>query len=112
MPTISATAAAAATPASSRRSSVVGRDRPRDRVGGWRAASTVERQRTLAGHVTALDWIIVAFALFAALSGWMQGFLVGAATLAGFALGLFAGGRLGSMLVAGGSSSPYAPLFS
>jgi len=62
--------------------------------------------------VTALDWLIVAFALVAAAAGWLQGFLVGAATLAGFAAGLFLGGRLGAMLVDEGSASPYAPLFS
>lgn len=61
--------------------------------------------------MTLLDWLIVVFALLAATAGWMQGFLVGAATMAGFAAGLVAGGRLGARLVEEGSSSPYAPLF-
>jgi S1-C subfamily serine protease len=61
--------------------------------------------------VTELDWIIVALALVAAFSGYAQGFLVGAATLVGFAGGLFLGGRVGAAVVASGSQSPYAPLF-
>jgi S1-C subfamily serine protease len=61
--------------------------------------------------VTALDWIIVALTLLTALAGFFQGFVVGVATLLGFAIGLFAGGRLGSALVANGAQSPYAPLF-
>jgi S1-C subfamily serine protease len=58
-----------------------------------------------------LDWIIIVLTLLAALAGYLQGFLVGAATLAGFAGGLVLGGRLGTALVEGGSASPYAPLF-
>jgi S1-C subfamily serine protease len=61
--------------------------------------------------VTALDWIIVALTVMTAFAGFFQGFVVGAATLAGFAGGLFAGARLGQSLVAAGSESPYAPLF-
>jgi S1-C subfamily serine protease len=61
--------------------------------------------------VTALDWLIVVFAILAALTGWSQGFVVGAAALAGFVGGLLLGGRLGAALVDQGSSSPYAPLF-
>jgi S1-C subfamily serine protease len=61
--------------------------------------------------VTALDWIIVALTIATAVAGFFQGFVVGAATLAGFAGGLFAGARLGQSLVADGSASPYAPLF-
>jgi S1-C subfamily serine protease len=61
--------------------------------------------------VTALDWIIVALTVMTAVAGFFQGFVVGAATLAGFAGGLFAGARLGQSLVAAGSESPYAPLF-
>ena len=37
--------------------------------------------------------------------------MVGAATLAGFAAGLFVGARLGQAVVSAGSESPYAPLF-
>jgi S1-C subfamily serine protease len=61
--------------------------------------------------VTALDWIIVALTVFTAAAGYFQGFLVGAATLAGFAGGLFAGARIGQAVFASGSHSPYAPLF-
>jgi S1-C subfamily serine protease len=61
--------------------------------------------------VTALDWIIVVLTLFTAAAGYFQGFLVGAATLAGFAGGLFAGARIGQAVFAAGSESPYAPLF-
>lgn len=62
--------------------------------------------------MTALDWIIVALTLLTALAGYFQGFVVGVATLLGFAVGLFAGGRLGAALIAHGAQSPYAPLFS
>jgi S1-C subfamily serine protease len=61
--------------------------------------------------VTALDWIIVALTLTTAVAGYFQGFLVGAATLAGFAGGLFVGARVGQAVVSAGSQSPYAPLF-
>jgi len=61
--------------------------------------------------VTSVDWIIVALTLVAAFAGYAQGFLVGAATLAGFAGGLFLGGRVGALVVSSGSQSPYAPLF-
>src|SRR3954449_7952442 len=61
--------------------------------------------------MTSLDWIIVALTLVAAFAGWAQGFVVGAATLAGFAGGLFLGGRIGSRVLSSGSQSPYAPLF-
>jgi S1-C subfamily serine protease len=61
--------------------------------------------------VTALDWIIVALTLGTAAAGFFQGFVVGAATLVGFAGGLLVGARLGQSLVSGGSESPYAPLF-
>lgn len=58
-----------------------------------------------------LDWGIVAFAVVLAFWGYRQGLIVGAATLAGFALGALIGGRLAPQLLDGGSSSPYAPLF-
>lgn len=61
--------------------------------------------------MTLLDWIIVALTLFTAAAGYFQGFVVGAATLVGFAGGLFAGARLGQAIVSAGSQSPYAPLF-
>src|SRR4051794_17337890 len=61
--------------------------------------------------MTSLDWIIVALTLVAAFAGYARGFVVGAATLAGFAGGLFLGGRVGGLVVDSGSQSPYAPLF-
>jgi S1-C subfamily serine protease len=62
--------------------------------------------------MTTLDWLIVAFVLLMAIWGYLQGLVVSALSLAGFALGAFAGSRVGPLLLAGGSSSPYAPLFS
>ena len=62
--------------------------------------------------MTAIDWIIVAFVALMALWGYAQGLVVSALSLAGFAGGAFAGSRLAPLLLAEGSSSPYAPLFS
>jgi S1-C subfamily serine protease len=62
--------------------------------------------------MTALDWIIVAFILLMAVWGYLQGLVVSALSLGGFALGAFIGSRVGPLLLADGSSSPYAPLFS
>src|SRR5919198_5748413 len=62
--------------------------------------------------MTALDWIIVAFIVLMAVWGYLQGLVVSALSLGGFALGAFVGSRVGPLLLAGGSSSPYAPLFS
>ncbi|HYP55029.1 MAG TPA: MarP family serine protease [Solirubrobacterales bacterium] len=61
--------------------------------------------------MTVLDWAIVAFTLALGLWGWRQGLIVGALTLAGFGVGVFAGGRLAPLLLSEGSKSPYAPLF-
>ena len=44
--------------------------------------------------VTAVDWIIVAFVALMALWGYAQGLVVSALSLAGFAVGAFAGSRL------------------
>ncbi len=60
--------------------------------------------------VTVLDWAIVAFTIALGLWGYRQGLIVGAMTLVGFALGAFAGGRLGPLVLSQGSESPYAPL--
>ena len=62
--------------------------------------------------MTTLDWIIVAFVLLMAVWGYLQGLVVSALSLGGFALGAFVGSRVGPLLLTGGSSSPYAPLFS
>jgi len=61
--------------------------------------------------VTVLDWLIVAFAVVLACFGFWQGFIVGVLSFTGFALGAFLGTRLGPLLLARGSSSPYAPAF-
>jgi S1-C subfamily serine protease len=61
--------------------------------------------------MTVLDWAIVAFTLALAAWGYRQGLIVGVLTLVGFGAGAFAGSRLGPLLLAEGSKSPYAPLF-
>jgi S1-C subfamily serine protease len=61
--------------------------------------------------VTKLDWIIVAFAAILASFGFRQGFIVGALSFTGFAIGAFLGTRLGPLLLPKGSASPYAPAF-
>jgi S1-C subfamily serine protease len=61
--------------------------------------------------VTAIDWIIVAFALLMAFQGLRSGFIVGVLSLVGFVAGAFLGTRIGPLLLPSGSSSPYAPLF-
>ena len=60
--------------------------------------------------MTVLDWAIVAFTIALALWGYRQGLIVGAMTLVGFGAGAFAGSRLGPLILAEGSESPYAPL--
>jgi S1-C subfamily serine protease len=61
--------------------------------------------------VTAIDWIILAFAGGLALIGYRQGFIVGALSLGGFIVGAIVGTRVGAAIIGDGSSSPYAPLF-
>ena len=61
--------------------------------------------------MTGLDWIIVAFAAILAAFGFRRGFIVGALSFGGFALGAFLGTRLAPLLLSQGSSSPYAPVF-
>ncbi len=61
--------------------------------------------------MTILDWGIVAFAVALGVWGFRQGLIVGALTLVGFGAGVFAGSRLGTLLLSEGSKSPYAPLF-
>ena len=51
------------------------------------------------------------FTLLMALWGYMQGLIVGALSLAGFAAGAAVGSRLGPLLLEDGSRSPYAPVF-
>ena len=61
--------------------------------------------------MNAVDWIILGLVLLLALFGYAQGFIAGAMSLAGFAVGAFVGTRFGPMLLPEGSDSPYAPLF-
>lgn len=61
--------------------------------------------------MTTIDWLIVGFTLLMALWGYAQGLVVSALSLTGFAAGALAGSRLGPLLLAEGSRSPYAPLF-
>src|ERR1700759_1523506 len=60
--------------------------------------------------VSALDWVIVAFTVLLAFYGYVQGFIVGALSLVGFAVGAFLGTRLAPLLLTQGDHSPYAPL--
>jgi S1-C subfamily serine protease len=62
--------------------------------------------------MTTLDWIIVAFIALMAVWGYLQGLVVSALSLGGFAIGAFTGSRLAPLLLQQGASSPYAPLFS
>ena len=61
--------------------------------------------------MTPVDWAIVAFCALLALYGYLQGFIVGALSLVGFAAGAFIGTRLGPLLLSGGDHSRYAPVF-
>jgi hypothetical protein len=60
--------------------------------------------------MTPLDWIIVVFAAVMIVAGYGRGLVVGGLALLGFAVGAFAGSRLGPMLLDEGSASPWAPL--
>lgn len=60
--------------------------------------------------MTVLDWGIVAFTLALGLWGYRQGLIVGTLTLIGFAVGAFAGSRIGPLVLNQGAESPYAPL--
>jgi hypothetical protein len=60
--------------------------------------------------MTVLDWGIAAFTLALGLWGYRQGLIVGTLTLIGFAVGAFAGSRIGPLVLNQGSESPYAPL--
>ncbi len=66
---------------------------------------------TLAGGpVSLVDWIIVLFTVLMAVYGYLQGLIVGALSLIGFAVGAFVGARLAPGLLSRGASSPYAPV--
>ncbi|MGI8863466.1 MAG: MarP family serine protease [Solirubrobacteraceae bacterium] len=61
--------------------------------------------------MTAIDWVIIAFTVLLAFYGYLQGFIVGALSLAGFALGAFLGTRIGPLLLPSGSHSQYSAVF-
>jgi S1-C subfamily serine protease len=61
--------------------------------------------------VSVLDWVILGFTALLALYGYVQGFLVGALSLIGFAVGGFLGTRIAPLLLHGDRRSTYAPLF-
>jgi S1-C subfamily serine protease len=60
--------------------------------------------------VTRVDWIALAIAGLAALSGLRRGLVATAFSLAGLAAGAVIGARLAPQFLHGGSSSPYTPL--
>jgi S1-C subfamily serine protease len=59
--------------------------------------------------MTLVDWLAVGLVLAAALGGAAQGALWSGLSLVGMAAGAVLGGRLAPLLLAHGSSSPYAP---
>ena len=61
--------------------------------------------------MTVLDWVILAFTVLLAVYGYLQGFVVGALSLIGFAIGAFLGTRIAPLLLHGGDRSQDAPLF-
>jgi S1-C subfamily serine protease len=61
--------------------------------------------------MTFVDWLIVLFTVLLALRGYSRGFVVGALSLIGFAVGAYVGTRIGPLLLPHGDHSPYAPLF-
>lgn len=61
--------------------------------------------------MTGLDWIILIVAIAAAFHGALRGFLAGSLALAGFLGGAWLGARLGPMVLPGGETSPWSPLF-
>jgi S1-C subfamily serine protease len=60
--------------------------------------------------MTVVDWVIVGFTALLALHGYSRGFIVGAMSLIGFALGAVLGARLAPLVLSRGDRSPYAPL--
>jgi S1-C subfamily serine protease len=60
--------------------------------------------------ITTIDLLIVAFTVLLAIYGYVQGFIVGALSLVGFAIGALLGTRLAPLILNEGARSPYAPL--
>jgi S1-C subfamily serine protease/uncharacterized membrane protein required for colicin V production len=61
--------------------------------------------------MTVTDGVILLVVVLMAVQGFFRGFIVGAMALVGFIGGAAIGTRIGPLLLHGGSSSPYAPLF-
>ncbi len=59
-----------------------------------------------------VDWVIIAFTALLAIRGYSRGFIVGVLSLGGFIIGAVLGARIGPLVLAKGSQSPYAGLFS
>jgi uncharacterized membrane protein required for colicin V production len=60
--------------------------------------------------VTPVDWIALGVILLCAFGGWRRGLIASALSLAGIALGAYAGSRVAPHLLTGGSSSAWTPL--
>lgn len=60
--------------------------------------------------MTTVDWIAIAVVLVCAIGGWRRGLIASALSLAGLALGAYAGSRIAPHLLSGGSSSAWTPL--
>ena len=61
--------------------------------------------------MSAVDLIIIGFALLMAVWGYSQGLIMGAFSLIGFVAGAVIGSRVGPLVLEDGARSPYAPLF-
>jgi S1-C subfamily serine protease len=61
--------------------------------------------------MTAVDFVILGFAVVFGLVGFARGFFVGILSLAGFVAGAWIGTRFGPQLLSDGNESPYASLF-
>ena len=60
--------------------------------------------------MTPVDWIALGVILVCAIGGWRRGLIASALSLAGIALGAYAGSRIAPHLLSGGSSSAWTPL--
>ena len=60
--------------------------------------------------MTAVDWVVLAFAALLALAGAYKGLIAGALSLIGVVVGAVVGARLAPHLLAGGAQSRYTPL--
>src|SRR4051794_41937095 len=60
--------------------------------------------------MTRVDWIAIAIAAVAALSGLRRGLIATALSFAGLAVGAVVGARLAPHVLHGGAGAPYTPL--